>query len=98
MASFPNVDRFMPKGPRQMAQVHLSPHELLRWIASGGRERPIVAGLPPEATFVNLSYDFASHTLVVTIEHESFPATPPGELLPVLPYSVRLVACDEEDE
>lgn len=91
---FEHVLRHAESRERRYAQVHMGPDQLLRWLASAGRERPVVVGLPEDAGLVNVAYDFLTGTIALTVEHESFPPVPPGTTIPRLPLEVRLVPAD----
>lgn len=95
---FEHVLRHAEDRERRYAQVHLTPDRLLRWLASAGRERPVVPGLPPGAELVNLAYDFFTGTVAVTVGHESFPPVEPGMTIPRLPLRVELVPADDPDD
>jgi len=47
-------------------------------------EVPHVVGLPEGAKIVSVHADHSRRTIGVIVEHESFPDTPPGEMLDVI--------------
>ena len=54
-----------------------------------------VEGLPKGAEFVNMGYDPMSDTFPLVFQHESFPPTEPGQMLPIMLIMYRRVAPTE---
>lgn len=96
-ARFPNAMRGALDAPRRVALVTMAPDRLLAWLASGGRLRPVVPGLPADAELENVAYDFMRHSLVLAVSHDSFDEVQPGDYPPRLPLRVDLVECDDDE-
>lgn len=92
---FANALRHTDPAARTLARVDVTPELILRWLASGGRERPVVVGLPEDAELYSINYDFCTQTLGVAVSHPSFPPVPPGTMIPLLPLEVRIVPADD---
>lgn len=97
-AAFHHVDRGMPKAPRNLARVDVTPDELLRFIQARGGLVWEFSGLPEDAHLRNIHYDFCTGTISLQVEHHSFPDVPPGEAIPRLPGRVWLVESGGEDD
>lgn len=95
---YEHVVRGANRGPRRLAQIHVSPDQLLGWLSWRGTSRVSIEGLPDDARLVNCGYDFFTHTIALTVEHESLPEVEEGMMLPELRAMVTFVSAPDHED
>lgn len=98
MARPDDVLRGMDRRSRRFAAIYVDPDDIARWFRAKGAFHPEFPGLPDDAVLVSCGYDFFTHAIGFTFEHESFPEVPPGEMVPVLPLKVAFRERAPEDD
>ena len=74
------------------------PEIILTEILSGSGFRVLKNNLPCDAKFITAYYEPDRRALVVIYEHDSFPETPEGEMLPLGKMDCWLERIEEEEE